>query len=147
MDTSPEICSCAALRQAARHVTRLYDDALAPTQLSLNQYSILAKLDRFGANVLQDLARILVMDRSTLGHLIRPLEQRGLIAIGMAAQDRRHRIISITPAGADLLERARTLWAGAEQRFGEAFGPDAAANLRLLLKQVTVTELPRGVSA
>ena len=26
----PEICNCGALRQAARRVSKLYDDALAP---------------------------------------------------------------------------------------------------------------------
>jgi len=28
-NVAPEICSCSALRQAARHATKLYDDALA----------------------------------------------------------------------------------------------------------------------
>lgn len=32
-------CNCSALRQAARHVTRLYDGELAPLGLGLNQYS------------------------------------------------------------------------------------------------------------
>jgi len=29
-DREPEICNCGALRQAARRVSKLYDDALAP---------------------------------------------------------------------------------------------------------------------
>ena len=44
----PDACSCSALRQAARVLTRMYDDALAPVGLGVNQYGILAKLDRFG---------------------------------------------------------------------------------------------------
>src|SRR5437762_6318726 len=72
-DVEPEICNCAALRQAARRVTRLYDDALAPTGLGLNQFSILARLSLVGPSTIQDLARLLIMDRSTLGHLLRPL--------------------------------------------------------------------------
>ena len=47
-DIEPEICNCAALRQAARRVTKLYDDALAPIGVGLNQFSILARLDRVG---------------------------------------------------------------------------------------------------
>src|SRR6516225_838484 len=42
-DVEPEICNCAALRQATRHVTKLYDDALAPLGLGVNQFSILAR--------------------------------------------------------------------------------------------------------
>jgi DNA-binding MarR family transcriptional regulator len=76
-DVEPEICNCAALRQAARHVTKLYDDALAPVGLGGNQFSILARLSLGDPRTIQDLARLLVMDRSTLGHLLRPLEKRG----------------------------------------------------------------------
>ena len=73
-DVEPEVCNCAALRQAARRVTKLYDDALAPIGLGANQFSILARLSLVGPRTIQDLARLLVMDRSTLGHLLRPLE-------------------------------------------------------------------------
>jgi hypothetical protein len=41
-DVEPEICNCGALRQAARRVTRLYDDALAPAGLGVNQFSVIA---------------------------------------------------------------------------------------------------------
>jgi DNA-binding MarR family transcriptional regulator len=80
-EVEPEACNCSALRQAARRVTRLYDDALAPTGLGANQYSILARLRDVGPHTIQDLARLLVMDRSTLGHLLRPLEKRGLVKV------------------------------------------------------------------
>src|SRR6185295_11571068 len=88
----PEVCSCAALRQAARRVTRLYDDALAPTGLGVNQFSILARLSHVGASTIQDLARPLVMDRSTLGHLLRPLEKRGLVRLDVSDEDGRSRL-------------------------------------------------------
>ena len=35
-------CTCAALRRAARRVTRAYDRALRPAGLRLTQYSVLA---------------------------------------------------------------------------------------------------------
>src|SRR6476620_11594260 len=95
-DVEPEICNCAALRQAARRVTRFYDEALAPTGLGVNQFSILARLSRVGPSTIQDLARLLVMDRSTLGHLLRPLEKRGLVKLEVSAQDRRSCIVTLT---------------------------------------------------
>lgn len=134
------VCSCGALRQAARHVTRLYDDMLAPAGLGLNQYSILSKLDRFGPSRIQDLAARLVMDRSTLGHLLRPLEKRDLVAIGVSATDRRGRLISLTANGADLMSRAKPLWAEAERRFETAFGADDAHGLRAMLRRATITQ-------
>src|SRR6202007_589648 len=91
-DVEPEICNCGALRQAARRVTKLYDDALAPIGLGINQYSILARLNRVGPSTIQNLARLLVMDRSTLGHLLRPLEKRGFVKLKVSEQDRPRRI-------------------------------------------------------
>lgn len=137
----PEICSCSALRQAARHVTRFYDDILAASGLSLNQYAILAKLDRFGASTLQDLANLLVMDRSTLGHLLQPLEKRRLVAISVGETDRRARVIALTSAGTALFEQAKPLWARAERLFEQAFGADETLRLRTMLKQVTEAPL------
>ena len=135
----PEVCNCSALRQAARRVTRLYDDALAPTGLGVNQYSILATLGRVGPSRIQDLAQRLVMDRSTLGHLLRPLEKRGLVRLDMSEDDRRSRVIAVTPAGRALMKKAHPLWAKAERRFERVFGADAALGLRTILKQIATT--------
>jgi DNA-binding MarR family transcriptional regulator len=143
MDGAPEICSCSALRQAARHVTRFYDEALSPAGLGLNQYSILSKLNRFGPKTVQDLAELLVMDRSTLGHLLKPLQAKGLVAIGRSKTDKRQRIIALTASGIGRLTDAKPLWAKAEKRFERAFGADQAASLRMTLKQVTTTEFGR----
>src|SRR5882672_12287474 len=98
-DVEAEICNCTALRQAARRVTKIYDDALAPSGLGVNQFSILARLSLVGPSTIQDLARLLVMDRSTLGHLLRPLEKRGLVTLDVSVQDRRSRTVALTRAG------------------------------------------------
>jgi DNA-binding MarR family transcriptional regulator len=143
MNTAPEICSCSAVRQAARHLTRLYDDALAPTCLSLNQYSMMSKLSRFGPQKIQDLADLLVMDRSTLGHLLRPLERQGWLTIRVSDLDKRQRLIALTTAGMAHVKKARRMWAQAEQKFERAFGEDRALSLRTVLKHVTTIAFHR----
>jgi DNA-binding MarR family transcriptional regulator len=141
----PEICNCGALRQAARHVTKLYDTALRPLGLGLNQFSILARLDRAGPTTLQPLASLLVMDRSTLGHLLRPLEARGLVRLAAAPADRRSRAVALTPRGSKLLASARPLWAAAQGRFECTIGEATARALRTTLKQVATADFsPRG---
>jgi DNA-binding MarR family transcriptional regulator len=135
-DSHPEICSCSALRQAARHVTKLYDEALGPIGLGVNQYAILSKLERSGPKTICDLAARLVMDRSTLGHLLRPLEKRGLVRLEAPEEDRRSRVVALTPAGTALVAKGRPLWARAQRRFDRTFGPEASFRLRAVLKQV-----------
>jgi DNA-binding MarR family transcriptional regulator len=136
----PETCNCAALRQAARHVTRRYDDALAPVGIGLNQLSVLARINRLGSSTVQDLAQLLVMDRSTLGHLLHPLEDRGLVKLSVAKQDRRSRVVTLTAAGRALLAKALPLWAAAQTRFETAFGKQPAFNLRRTLKGIATSD-------
>src|SRR5262249_35374135 len=59
-------CNCFALRAAARHVTALYDQALAPLDLRITQFSILATLRQAGPLTVNALADAMVMDRTTL---------------------------------------------------------------------------------
>src|SRR6266567_429244 len=139
-DLDPEICNCGALRQAARRVTKFYDDALAPIGLGVNQYSILARLNRVGPSTIQDLARLLVMDRSTLGHLLRPLEKRGLVKLEVSQRDRRSRMLVLTQAGKAAVAKARPRWAAAQRRFESTFGIEAALELRTVLKEIATAE-------
>ena len=139
-DIEPEMCNCGALRQAARRVTKLYDDALAPIGLGVNQLSILVRLNLVGPSTIQDLARLLVMDRSTLGHLLRPLEKRGFVTLEVSKQDRRSRMIALTEAGKAAVAKARPRWAAAQRRFEGKFGKEAALELRTVLKEIAMAD-------
>lgn len=132
----PEICNAAALRQAARHVSAMYDEALAPAGIGLNQFSILMKLQKTGPISIQGLAGYLVTDRSTLGHLLRPLERRGLVRILVSRDDRRSRELTLTKTGEATLSQCYPLWAAAQRRFEQTIGKEASQRLRKSLKKV-----------
>src|SRR5271169_4767435 len=89
----PANCNCLAVRQAARYITQFYDQYLAEAGLRTTQYGILAKLKRHGPMSINVLAAELVMDRTTLGRNVQPLERDGLIAIEPDPQDRRSRVL------------------------------------------------------
>ena len=55
VDATP--CNCLALRQAARHISQLYDQHLAEVGLRTTQYSILSKLGRLGAMPISKFSR------------------------------------------------------------------------------------------
>ena len=137
---SPE-CNCLALRQAARHVTQFYDQCLAPAGLRTTQLSILAKLKRLGPLTINALARELVMDRTTLGRTMLPLERDGLIGIKDGTSDRRSKELHLTKAGAERLRVARKLWTEAQVQFEAAFGSERASTLRNELRAVASSEL------
>src|SRR5437868_5425887 len=139
-------CNCLALRQAARHVTQFYDQYLASTGLRATQFSILAKLYRLGPMTINALARELVMDRTTLGRTMLPLERDGLIAIKEGILDRRSKELAVTKAGTERLQRAAKLWVEAQKEFEERFGARRAADLRGLLGEVVSCELEKPAS-
>jgi len=134
-------CNCLALRQAARHATQFYDRYLAPTELRTTQFSILAKLKRMGPMTINALASELVMDRTTLGRTMLPLERDGLITVKDATSDRRSKELHLTKAGAERLRAARKLWSEAQTRFEAVFGAERAFKLRNELRAVASSEL------
>src|SRR6266516_6222586 len=99
--TNPAGCNCLALRQAARHVSQFYDQFLAGCGLRGTQYSILARLQRRGPMSINALAAALVMDRTTLGRNILPLQRDGLVAIVASPADRRRRELCLSDVGAE----------------------------------------------
>jgi DNA-binding MarR family transcriptional regulator len=137
--TSPALdsteCNCLALRQAARHVSQIYDGYLATEGLKGTQYSILSKLNRLGPQSINELAKSLVMDRTTLGRAVRPLERDKLLTIG-AGDDGRTRRLKLTPAGQAKLKSAMIKWREAQKEFELAFGVPEAADMRSILRRV-----------
>jgi DNA-binding MarR family transcriptional regulator len=136
----PRDCNCFAVRQAARHVTQFYDQHLAPIGLTASQWSLLARLKGLGPMTINKLAADLVMDRTTLGRNIQPLEREGLIEIRPGAADRRVKELHLTPAGADRVRAGVKLWAAAQARFESAFGTKRSSELRQLLRALVATE-------
>jgi DNA-binding MarR family transcriptional regulator len=138
-------CNCAAIRQAARRVTRLYDKALAPSGLRITQYPILVWLATAGPATMSVLAERLVMDRATLGHNLRPLEAQGLVTM-TAGEDRRSRVVALTEFGRRKLREARPGWRAAQEAFEAAFGCEDSATLRATMVRLARLDFSRGGS-
>ena len=82
------------------------------------------------------LAKEMVMDRTTLGRNVLPLERDGLIGIEASAADRRAKELHLTKAGEKRLQAGREAWARAQARFDTRFGAKRAAEFRAMLRAV-----------
>jgi DNA-binding MarR family transcriptional regulator len=142
----PEECNCFAVRAAARHISQSYDQFLAPSGLRTTQLSILTRLKRKGPLTINALAKEMVMDRTTLGRNVLPLQRNGLITIKPAASDRRAKELRLTKAGENRLQQALEGWSQAQARFEAAFGEDRAADLRALLRTAAASEFAPGTT-
>ncbi len=135
-----EICNCAALRQAARRVTQFYDQHLVAAGLRTTQFSILAKLKGLGPMTVNALAEKMVMDRTTLGRNILPLEREGLVAVRPGYADRRTKELHLTELGRARLRAAAKRWAQAQAEFEAAFGKKRALDLRRVMRDVVTSD-------
>src|SRR3984885_6420600 len=94
--------TCGSLRKASRRISQFYDTALAPIGIKSTQYSILSEVDRGsvqGPVTMCELATAMVMDRSTLGHNLKPLERDDLVVLRLSSDDRRKRYVELTTKG------------------------------------------------
>ncbi len=115
LEESP-LCLCDTLRMTARAVTQVYDDALRPVGLRVTQFSLLGRAASMGPVESWRLSAVLGLDKTTFSRNLRPLERRRLIAIE-AGEDRRTRLVRVTPAGEKLLQEAAATWRAVQASF------------------------------
>ncbi len=115
------ICACSNFRKASRAVTQLFDQALEPSGLRSTQLIILLEIAVARSSTVPQLARRLVMDRSTLQRNLQPLVKRGFIKVD-SSRARRSQLITLTPRGRKAVEGAVPLWNRAQSRFVQQLG-------------------------
>jgi DNA-binding MarR family transcriptional regulator len=99
------------------------------------QFAVLAKLREVGATSQNQLGSLVAMDGATVKGVIDRLKRRGLVEIGKHEGDRRRLLVSLAPAGREVVERLFPL---AQEASIETLAPltakEAATFMRLLAK-------------
>jgi DNA-binding MarR family transcriptional regulator len=103
-------CLCLHVQRAARALARRFDDAFRPLGLTNGQFSLMMSLNRPETPAMASVAALLAMDRTTLTAALKPLQRRGLLEVAPDPEDRRARLMLLTPKGRKLLARAVPLW-------------------------------------
>lgn len=135
------VCPAFNLRRAERLVTEQFNEALAPTGLSVTQIPVLAALRTLDRVPLSRLAEVIVVDLSTLSRSIVVLERRGLVRLD-PGPDRRVRIASLTPAGLAKLAEAYPIWQRMQKRVAECFDDGEYAGTLSSLRKVSKLRSP-----
>jgi DNA-binding MarR family transcriptional regulator len=134
--TSSAACNCASLREAARHVSQLYDHHLAAAGLRNTQFTILAHLKGAGPLSVNALADSLGVDRTTLARNLQPLLRRRLISAVRSGTDARSKELQLTAPGLRRFEAGASAWSSAQAQFETRLGAQKAGALRELLGSV-----------
>jgi DNA-binding MarR family transcriptional regulator len=125
-----------------RRVSQMYDAAIAPIGLTSGQLMILVEIALRGKHppTMRELAEALVMDRSALGHTLRPLERDGLVRFEQSAADRRAQHVVLTRAGKSKMMAGQKIWARVQGRFEAVVGQSESAELRETLLRIARDE-------
>jgi DNA-binding MarR family transcriptional regulator len=123
-----QVCACFNIRKTARAITQLYDEELRPAGLRITQFAVLMAARGLESVTVSRLAKVGVMDRTTLTRNLRPLEKQGLIRIE-PGEDRRERQVRLTARGQRALATAFPLWEKAQARVAAGFGQERLRRL------------------
>jgi len=93
------------IRRAHQIAVAIFLEEARKSRITPTQYGVLVILGRRPGIDQNTLARLLGLDRSTTGLVVRKLAERGLIARAMGARDLRRRELNLTPAGVVLVDR------------------------------------------
>jgi DNA-binding MarR family transcriptional regulator len=132
-----DCCLCLHMQRAARNLARIFDDALRPLDLTNGQFSLLMSLNRPEPPAMKEVSTLLAMDRTTLTAALKPLERRELVTITPDPDDKRSRLLSLTPAGMRLLAKAFPLWEQTHADIEKPFAPGEVDRLRRHLRALS----------
>jgi DNA-binding MarR family transcriptional regulator len=119
---SPDACLLRHVARTSRAVVAAYDPALAPHGLTGHQFNLMMTLRNMGPLTVGSLADVLGMDASGVPRAIRPLIDSGQVASN-AGQDRRQRLLSLTPEGRAVVDTATPAWEKVQAELIDVIGP------------------------
>jgi DNA-binding MarR family transcriptional regulator len=127
--SGPDSCHCLAARRSGRYLTRFYDQHLAPSGLSISQFSLLALVDAHPDVSISALADLMVMERTTLMRALKPLRADELLVCEPQGP-KAALALRLTQAGQEKLALAGPYWQAAQQAFEAQVGSSKADKLR-----------------
>jgi DNA-binding MarR family transcriptional regulator len=131
-------CLCLHVQRAARALARRFDEALRPHGLTHGQFSLMMSLVRGDGRSIGRISAPLAMDRTTVTAMLKPLARRGLVRIAVDPEDRRSRLVHLTPAGRRALGAALPAWTETHDELDRMIAASDPARLRADLRSLAV---------
>ena len=127
------------LRRAHQIAVALFMEETGELRITTTQFGILHLLKHSPGLDQISVAKLLGLDRSTTGMVLKTLERAGLIGRSVGATDRRKRSLMLTPAGETMLKRLKAPARRVIARQLSAFTPRERALFLRMLEKFTRT--------
>jgi DNA-binding MarR family transcriptional regulator len=125
-----DMCYSLHTRQFSRLLGRIYQKHLDPTSISAGDFAIMEFLSQNSMMTMNDLAKELVMERTTLVRTLRLLQSKGLVVTKPDPAEPRRLFISLTDLGEAKRLEALPHWEMAQLEVEQLIGKAVAQQLR-----------------
>lgn len=135
------------IRRCHQIAVAIFADECREFDLTTTQYGILYVLSQYPGLDQISLARLLGLDRSTTGMVVGRLEERDLLRRHVDPEDKRKRVLHLTPAAEKLLVQVQPVVRRAQERLLAVFTPLERQMLTGLLERLIDTDENQGKAA
>jgi DNA-binding MarR family transcriptional regulator len=124
-------CIAYRVRILNRVITGIYDRTLQPLGIKINQANILTMLSLTYHASSTDIARVLLMEKSTVSRTVDRMRKNGWISIAGQGEEP-SLVITVTPKGRKLMAAVHAEWRKAQKQAAELLGEEGVAAIRKL---------------
>jgi DNA-binding MarR family transcriptional regulator len=128
-------CINMRMRRVGRALSDFYNAVMEPSGLHGNQFLLLVPIYFRPGITINQLAKRVDLDRTTLARNLKLLEDREVITLS-PGKDQRTRTIELTEKGRQKLMEALPLWEKAQQQIVDYLGQEQVARLYCCLDQL-----------
>ena len=127
------------LRRCQQETGWVFEESCAELGLTQRQYDFLFALSEADERDQDQLARLLGLDRSNTGHVIKILLRKGYIERRVKPSDKRKRLIRLTENGRDIFQAAKPAAMAARDYLLDLLDQDEQEIFMRLLRKIVLT--------
>ena len=124
------------MMKAMRALTRYAAAGIEETGLGLSDFGVLEALLHKGPLPVNTIGLIVELTRGSISIAVGRLVAKGLVSRVESAEDRRVRIVALTPRGKDLIVSAFRMHSGQMKKVFSGLSPEELRGLEVMLKKV-----------
>ena len=139
IETVGRECLAGRVRKLSRVITGIYDRAMRPHGIKVNQASILIMLALVEKPTAGDICRNFRMEKSTVSRNVERMRNQGWIETS-GGEGGFSQVLAVTPKGKELLADIYGKWEKAQREVSEFLGEDGVKAIHMLTGRISEPE-------
>jgi DNA-binding MarR family transcriptional regulator len=136
IETVGRECLASRVRKLSRVITGIYDRAMRPHGIKVNQAGILIMLSLVEKPTPGDIGLTFQMEKSTVSRNIERMRKQGWIEVGKG-EGGLSQVLTVTPKGRKLLTDIYGKWKKAQKEVSEFLGEDGVKAIHMLTDRIS----------